>query len=793
VRRWVSWLLGSSLTAGIVLFLLGWLTLRASLPELDGGIAVTGLAAAATIERDDAGIPTITAANRQDLAFATGFAHGQDRFFQMDLLRRQAAGELAELFGRALLDSDRRFRFHRFRSRARQALEQLPEAHAAILESYARGVNAGLASLDARPFEYYLLRTQPAPWRAEDSILIVYTMFMMLNDERATGDIRRGLAHHVLPEAVYAWMYPDGTDWDAPLMGDARVPAEPPPAAVYSVRRYDGDSVPANEIGKPQLNGSNNWAVAGALTATGRAIVSNDMHLGLSEPNIYYRARLIVDRGDGIDVSGVTLPGAPFVVAGSNGKVAWGYTNSYGDWSDAVILRPGSTPDSYRTPQGERSYEVYRETIAVRGDEPDTLTVRETVWGPVLDDVDYPDGKIAVSWTGHKADAVNLRLIDMESAPSVDEALRVASTLGIPPQNFVAGDADGNIGWTIAGRIPVRSSYDARLPADWSETAGWLGWLGSDSYPRIVNPPSGRLWTANARVADGTMLAVVGDGGYDLGARARQIRDALFASERFAPQDMLAIQCDDRALFLARWRDMLLGLLDDDTVAQEPQLAAYRELVADWLPRAAPESVGYRLVRAFRLEVQARVFYGLMAPVREAYGDDVELRISNQFEAPLWTLVTERPQHLLPGGYEDWRELLLAAVRQNIGYFEEHFDGPLAKRNWGERNTVRIRHPMSGALPLLARFLDVPGEPLNGDVDMPRAQGPTFGASERFSVAPGDEANGLMHMPTGQSGHPLSDFYRRGHQDWVHGRPTPFLPGTVRHTLQLQPDAGGRP
>ena len=289
-------------------------------------------------------------------------------------------------------------------------------------------------------------------------------------------------------------------------------------------------------------------------------------------------------------------------------------------------------------------------------------------------------------------------------------------------------------------------------------------------------------------MTDAQALDLVGDGGYDFGARARQIRDGLFATDTFTPEDMLALQYDDRALFLTRWRDLLVELLDDETVTNDVQLAEYRELVEDWLPRAAPESAGYRLVRAFRLEVEKRVFHALLAPARAAYGEDVSLRRSNQFEAPLWQLVTEQPLHLLPRDYVSWDELLLAAVRQNIDYFQDNYSGPLSARTWGEINTAAIRHPLSGSIPLLGDYLNMPADPLNGDLDMPKAQGPSFGASERFSVAPGDEANSLMQMPTGQSGHPLSPFYSRGHEDWVAGRPSPFLPGTAAHTLTLTPD-----
>ncbi len=783
-----------AVAAFLLVVLLGWLTLRASLPKIDGEISDSGLTDIATIQRDSAGVPVITANNRGDLAFATGFAHGQDRFFQMDMIRRQAAGELSEVVGAIALNLDKQHRFHRFRARAADTLRSASVADRALLQRYADGVNAGRESLGARPFEYLVLGVEPRPWRAEDSIVAVYAMFLDLNDSRATKEVQRGYAYNVLPAEVYAWLYPEGTPWDAPLMGEPRAASKIPDAETYSLRDIDDEVPDTHEQGRPPLAGSNNWAVSGALTENGRALVSNDMHLGLNAPNIYYRARLVVS-GDGPqnpdrDVTGLTLPGAPFVVAGSNTKVAWGYTNSYGDYTDAVVLQPGAKEETYKTPDGNQAFVRYTEQINVKGAEPVQLEIRESIWGPVKDDLEYPDGEVAVSWIAHKLDAVNLNIMQLETARTLDEALDIANTMGMPPQNFVAGDAKGNIGWTIAGKIPKKTAFDAMLPADWSQQAGWQGWVASADYPRVVNPDSGRIWTANSRVSDGDALRIIGDGGYAHGARARQIRDSLFEKELFTPSDMLAIQYDDRALFLSPWRDLLLGVLSEAVLESNPDLIEYRQLVEGWIPRAVPDSVGYRLVRAFRLEVERRVFQAVMAPVREAYGDDVSLRRSNQFEGPLWSLVTERPLHLLPANYDNWEQFLLAAVRANIEYFNDNFEGPLSARTWGEINTASIRHPLSRGLPLFASYLDMPADRLNGDVDMPKAQGATFGASERFSVSPGDEANGLLHMPTGQSGHPLSEYYSKGHSDWVQGLASPFLPGAAVHTLTLTPTGG---
>jgi penicillin amidase len=787
MKKWILRLAGALALAIALVAVLAWLTLRASLPTLDGSVSVAGLGSDATIERDAQGMVTITAVTRADAAFATGFAHGQDRFFQMDIIRRRSAGEVSALVGEVALDLDRRFRLHRFRSRARDAIATLPAGDLEILERYAKGVNEGLASLGSKPFEYYVLGVDPTPWRPEDTILVAYSMFLNLNDERADRDLKRGLAHRVLPAEMFDFMYPQGTPWDAPLMGQPRQTAPIPSVSVMNTRGVMDAAPSAAEIGKPDLAGSNNWAVSGALTETGSAMISNDMHLGLTVPGIWYRGRLVVEGDAPRDVTGVILPGTPFMIGGSNTMIAWGNTNSYGDWSDAVVLQPGSTDGTYRTGAGDQPFEEIVEPIEIKGGDTVDFVLRETVWGPVHDNVEYPDGEIAVSWIAHDVNSLNLNLLQLETARSVDEALDIANTMGGPPQNFVVGDRDGNVAWTIAGQIPLRVGYEPFLPADWSDGAGRSGWLEPDRYPRVVNPESGRIWTANARVADGEALQLIGDSGYDLGARARQIRDALFAKDRFTAADMLMIQIDDRALFLSRWRDLLLDELTDAAIAGDAGLAEYRELVRNWIPRAAPDSVGYRLVRTFRLEVQSRVFHALMAPARAEYGDDVDLRLSNQFEGPLWALASEQPQHLLPGQFDSWQALFVDAVHGAIRHFEENYGPSLADRSWGERNTVSIRHMLSGALPIFNGFLDIADEPLAGDVDLPRAQGRRFGASQRFSVAPGDEANGIMHIPAGQSGHPLSEFYRKGHQDWATGSPSRFLPGATQHKLLLTP------
>jgi len=610
-------------------------------------------------------------------------------------------------------------------------------------------------------------------------------MFLELNDETAKGDIGRGLVLNSLSQPVFDWLFSGGTDWDSPLMGQPRGNAELPGPEEISLNGISAATANNSDVLRDagSLPGSNNWAVAGPLTDNGAAIVANDMHPGLTTPGIWYRARLQVTGEAVIDLNGLTIPGTPVLVAGSNGHVAWGNTNSYGDWTDAVIVRLAGEPNTYVTPDGPRSIATHRETILVKDQEAEVIEIRETIWGPLREDSPDPDQLVAVSWIAHHAEAVTLNHLDLETVRTAEAALNIANTIGMPPQNFVVGDADGNIGWTIAGKIPRR--VGSMIPMDWSENVGWNDWVTGEEYPRVLNPSSGRVWTANARVADGEALATVGDGGYDLGARGKQIRDDLFAVNRFSTQDMLTIHLDDRALFLNRWRDLLLATLDAAAVDGNEQRSSYRRLAEGWVPRAVTESVGYRIVREFRGEVRRRAILMVFQPVIEDYGLD-NLEVGNQLEGPLWSLVSQKPAHILTNDYVDWADLLLQAIDSNIERYSRDYSDGLENRTWGERNTAAIRHPLSRAVPFLSRWIDMPTDQLNGDSNMPRVQYPAFGASERFAVSPGDEANGYLHMPSGQSGHPLSDYYFKGHDDWVQGRPSSFLPGETMHTLTLK-------
>jgi penicillin amidase len=302
--------------------------------------------------------------------------------------------------------------------------------------------------------------------------------------------------------------------------------------------------------------------------------------------------------------------------------------------------------------------------------------------------------------------------------------------------------------------------------------------------PTLVAPPEGRLWTANNRTLGGDALKRLGDGGYASPPRAAQIRDQLTTLEGATPRDLLAIQLDERALFLARWQKLLLAVLTPGAVAADEQRAELRRFVEDWGARASTASVGYRVVRAFRDRVADFALTPIFAPCVQIQ-PDFDWRHFN-YEPALWTLVNEKPPHLLAPAFASWDALLLAAVDRAAADIRE--SAPLARATWGERNRARIRHPFAHILPaFLARYLNAPSDPLPGDRDMPRFQSPSYGASMRLVVSPGREDEGLFEMPGGQSGHPLSPFYLAGHSAWVRGEPAPLVPGETLQTLTLVP------
>lgn len=797
MRKWLGRLLLAIVVLIVAAVLAVYLLMRGSLPQLDGNSALQGLAAPVSVQRDRRGVVTIDAASQVDAMRALGYVHAQERYFEMDLMRRAPAGELSELFGAAALDLDKRNRVHRLRARVHASLDVAAGSQRAALLAYTEGVNAGLAALRVRPWPYLLLRQTPRAWTLDDSILTGMAMYADLQDNDNQTELAAARIRAVVPAALAALLDHQGSSWDAPLFGPAHGDAVLPDAATLDLRRLPHPAATAGA--ESPTPGSNNFAVDGSLTSDGRAIVADDMHLGLRAPNIWFRARLRypdTSAPDGkVDVTGFTLPGLPAVVVGSNGHVAWAFTNSYIDTADFARIAPA-------TPGHPQALTTHIETIRVAGAAPVRFAVRESAWGPVLHD--NPDGSLlALRWAAQLPGAIRLDFAQMSTAADVQAAFAVADRSGIPAQNLLLADRSGRIAWRLIGARPVRNAgcgpsgiaelassaqgADSASPAATAAPAlgGCLPWpVRSDAAPALIDPPSHRLWTANSRVVDAQQLATLGNAGYDLGARAQQIRDDLFARQRFNELDLLAIQLDDRAVLLTRWWQLLRSVVEH---SKDPALQQIEAATRQWDGHASTRSASYRIVRVFRGMTIDAVEAGLLAPAKAALGKDFLPPRRAQLEGIVWPLLQQRPANLLPPAYANWDQLLAEAAR-NAQTDLAAQDGALSERTWGERNTATICHPIARALPALAkRWLCMPPDQLPGDRDMPRVQGPAFGASERMVVSPGHEQDGIVHMPGGQSGHPLSPFWGAGHDDWVHGRPTPFLPTATRYTLQLQP------
>lgn len=782
LTEWSKRILLAALLLLVLAVLGAWWYLRGSLAQLDGTRQAAGMETTASIARDAHGVPVISGGSRADVAYATGFVHAQERFFQMDLLRRVAAGELSELFGERALPLDKSHRLHRFRARGELALKSMPAADRALLERYVAGVNDGLNALKTKPFEYALVGVPPRAWAPADTLLVIWAMYFDLQGNLESRELARGWFRDHASEEQRAFLAPESTPWDAPLdapgiaAGEIVIPPAPP---AWWGQTKDGDApAPAKMAQAEFLHsvGSNNWAVSGARSDTGAAIVADDMHLGIQLPAIWYRAALQFPDGKGGQrrMVGVTLPGTPFVVVGSNGHVAWGFTNSYGDYLDLIALDGDAV----------KAAAVHEETILVKGAAAVKLAVRETALGPIRE---VQGRSYAVHWAAHQPGAVNFNAGKLEFADTLDQALAIAPTLGIPAQNFVGGDDKGNIGWTIAGPLPRRSAHGvaATYPLAAGDAAGlWQGWLAPGDYPKVVNPPQGQLGTANSRQLAGEGAALIGDGGFDLGARAHQVRDDLTAlGPKTDVKKVYAVGLDDRAVFLTAWRERAMAALDAKAIQGNAQRAEALALLKDsWSGKASVDSVGYRITRGFMYAVYDLLYGGANAQLAQIDPKASMASVSARWPVVLARLLDQQPSGWLPPQYSNWEALQLAALDRVIAELTK--DGqPLKNATWGQRNTATSAHPMASAIPLFGRQLKVAPDMLPGDQHMPRVAGPAFGQSERLTVSPGHEEQGIFNMPGGQSGHPLSPYFLDGRMDWLTGRESPLLPGPAQHTL----------
>lgn len=779
------------------LFVIGasgvFLLLYFSLPQLDGQIEFRQLTAPVMIASDQYGIPAISAVNHVDAVRALGYVSARDRLFQMDLMRRKNAGRLAEIFGQKAVNSDVRARTYGFNRLARAVLKKLPPDHLSYLDAYAEGVNRYLDQDYALPFEFTVLGYRPEPWKPEDSLLVALGMFDTLTAGAEQEERMLSVMEKNLPEAVAAFLTPDTDRFTERLFGAAaaRRPAQPIPVA--ALESLLAEHVPdATKLAqavqmRDVMPGSNAWAVSGAKTHDGRAILANDMHLGISVPNIWYRCEM---NYQSVHVAGVTLPGLPLFPAGSNTHIAWGGTSLSGDFLDLVSLEINpENPGEYKLADNWRRFEEMSEIIKVKDAESRQVTVKQTIWGPVA--TEPLSGKpVAIHWTALDENAVTLGLIDMDQSKTLDEAVAIVNHSGGPQLNVLLADDRGQIAWTLMGRIPRRYGNDGSISRSWADgTVGWQGYVEAKQLPRIINPPEGLLASANERRLGKDYPYVIGRQ-FANGYRAYRITQRLKQQQTIDEMAMFELQLDTENEFHDFYRQLALSVLPAKASEQQADLRELRETVLAWNGKADTDSKGFALLVRFRKLLAETVLSPFLAACREA---DKNFEYSwTTIDTPLQAMLTEKIPQLLPDPlhYPNWDAFILAQLKHSAQQLKAKYPGvKLSELTWGRVNKAHFSHPFSNFSSLLGLFLNMPEDELSGCSGCVRVAVPSFGASERLVVSPAHLDDALLHMPGGQSAHPLSPYYRDQQRYWVQGLPLSLLAGKSEHRLLLKPVA----
>ncbi|MFT5277650.1 MAG: penicillin amidase, partial [Granulosicoccus sp.] len=497
------------------------------------------------------------------------------------------------------------------------------------------------------------------------------------------------------------------------------------------------------------------------------AMLSDDMHLGLSVPPIWYRAQLnYVANNKEIKVTGVSLPGTPTIIAGSNSHIAWGFTNANLDNVDWIKL-----DEDTRT-------ELVSEIIKTKNGE-ETLQIEMSQFGPVRS---LNKKRYALAWVAHQDYAVNTAIADMAEATNLEEGFAIAARVRIPVQNLMLADSSGNAGWRPIGAVTARPSpsLQAISPIDYSPL-----WLEQEpNLPVHINPEHGRLWTANSRVISAEDFTRYGDGGYAIGARALQIRDRLFAKNQFNEQDFYDIQLDNEARFIMPWHIKLINILNQNPAVYAKDI----EILKEWDNCACADSISYTLARRFR----STVINSLFAPIYdEAKNNDISLSHSLRgIEPAIWLILDKKSLSWLPREFKNYNEFLFASYDDTKArLIKRHNANPLTLEGleWGNVNRLKVQHPFASQLGPLAAMLNMREVEGFGDSFMPAVQLPKTGASQRLIVSPGDEINAILTIPGGQSGHPLSPYYSAGFIDYALGKNIPLLPGKIEHVITISP------
>jgi penicillin amidase len=874
--------------------------MRSALPQIDGNLAVEGLSAPVTVTRDAHGVPSIAAANLEDLLFAQGFVTAQDRLWQMDILRRHGAGELAEVLGSSLLEHDRIQRYLQVRAAADRAVTTLPPDQLHQLEAYARGVNAFIMShSQTLPVEFHLLHYTPALWSPRDSLLVVLVMSQDLSTSFPQKLNRETLSQH-LPAVLLADLYPT-TSWrdhpptqteldlTAPTESIQQIPLDKTQARVEVPGVSPGEllkTFAALDSGPCEScrAGSNDWAVAGSRSASGAPLVSNDMHLGLSAPDIWYEASLHAAKTPtdaAFDVAGVTLPGTPFVVAGRNAYVAWGYSNTGSDVQDVRIehLRGSGSQTEFEqldgtgktawAPAGHRI-----ERIHVLGGKDVTLDVLTTTHlvgtvpmeTPVISPL-HPSEQRALSLAWNVYDPANITVpfFAINSARDAASLVAAFASFGGPSENLIYADGE-HIGFHVLGRVPIRGpavqrpratqpfilpdrtpesdeedeskgptaftgdhldhlpkaawvqdqlpaqpttpytigSPIAYVPVDALDASqAWSGYVPYNALPSVLDPDSGVVATANARVTtDDYPYFISGNWGDPY--RAARIYKLLDHRTGLRSADMLAIQTDVHSEFNLQLAQRLAYALDhaNTTVTHnDPRLRQAANLLRDWKGDMTPGSPA----AAIAYTVHNALWLKLLAPQIERHdaknAKPGAKRASALSVSALYTwgertsvleqLLMHTPARWLPPHVADWNDLLASTVADALK--DNHAPADLPTWRYGAVHNVEIAHTLFGSNGPASWLLGVPtgtgAQPSGGDGTTVDAAGLHFGPSERFTADLADPEAFTLNITTGESGNPASPWFLDQFLPWLHGTTfvLPLYHPSASHTLILIP------
>ncbi len=772
------------------------------MPQTSGNVTLPGLAAAVTVERDAEGIPTLRATTLPDASFALGWVHAQDRLWQLETHRRIGSGRLAEAFGAGAVESDRFLRALAVRQAAAAQWARTAGAAREVVLAYTAGINAYLSEgLQARPPEFVILGIQPEPWTPEDTLAWAIMMAWDLGGNWSTELLRMRLAL-LLPVSRIDELVP-------PYPGD-KPPAVVDYAALYRELRVDAKLGQTALLHAPESGvegiGSNNWVVSAARSATGKPLLANDPHLGLTAPALWYFARLEVA---GKRVAGATMPGLPFVVLGQNEHIAWGFTNTGPDVQDLYLERiDPADPTRYQTPDGWAAFETRNEVIRVRGAADVPIAVRRTRHGPVISDAGVTEGltgpaakpayALAMRWTALDPEPGTLEAgLAIGSARSVAEFVAATATYQAPMQNMVVADRDGHIGFVAAGRVPVRrADHDLRglAPAPgWDARYDWAGWIDAAATPREIDPPRGWIGTANQRIhAAEYPHHITHD--WTSPYRMQRITALIDATPKHDIESFRAMQAD--VLSLAAQR--LLPVLKQATSEHPSAAAAAKELAT-----FDGTMLGGRAAPLIFTAWARQLTEGVLAD--EVGAALYQRTLSNRSFREALEAVLERndawwcDDKATPAA-ETCAQQVNAALARALDELRTRYGDDVSAWRWDAAHQARSEHrPFSRVKPL-ARFFEL-RTPTGGDtwtVNVSRVSlrpDATTGelylnghaASLRAIYDPADPARSRFMHSTGQSGIVWAAAYRSFVDRWAQVQDLPVWSAPAAQTLVLAP------